>query len=272
MTNKNLMEYSKIKHMDDASWFKTINHYPQTFGHLELLVSVVDRMGIFDNFDISKICQMDEYKLNIFYAILRITNKVFNGYVDFTVKKIFIHNLMQLFPCNEITAYDLFFDQLTQDLDHFVCITFKSMYPKMDESIIKLKFINYLKSNFDKNFYKNILKKLNYLMDKNFYSKNDKFFSSIIHEFVSYTKETLTETYETMTLFSVRIFDTNCSRKTTNEIIDSIKKHINLDSLFNEYCMELDIYCEQKLDDIWTKKQKKNLSKKSKPILATSQI
>ena len=110
-----------IKYIDQATWLKTIEHYPKTISHMKLLVSIVDKIGIFDNLNLTETCEMNADKLNILYAILRIMNKVFNKYVDYVVKKIFRDGLEEIFNCTHLTYYDLFFDQLTQDIDHFVC-------------------------------------------------------------------------------------------------------------------------------------------------------
>lgn len=245
----NIIDNKQLKNIDTASWFKTMEHYPKTVGHMKLLVSIVDKIGIFNKFDLSKTSNMDANKLNILYAILRIMNKVFNKYLDYVVKIIFRENLKNIFVCSHLTYYDLFFDQLTQDIDHFICLIIKSYYPKMKVSIIKNKLVDYLQITFGKPFYTNIMKKLNYNIDNGFYKENNTLFISIVQEFIKYTKETLLETYETMKIFLTKIFDDYCSIETMNEIITSLKKHIDLKNLFMEPCMEIDIYCEQKLYD-----------------------
>lgn len=239
----------QLKNIKQADWFKTMEHYPKTVGQMKLLVSIVDKIGIFDNFDLVKTSEMNSNELNIIYAILRIMNKLFNIYLDYVVKNIFMDSLKDIFICSHLTYYDLFFDQLTQDTYHFVCSMIKLQYPDMNENIIKNKFNDYLKMTFQKTFYKNIIKKLEYTIDDIFYKENEKLFISIINDFISYTSDTLSETYETMKIFLKKLFDTNCSEEITNEIINALKKHINLKNLFQESCMEIDIYCEQKLDD-----------------------
>ncbi len=246
---KRISDDTLIKNITNASWFRTIDHYPKTIGHMKLLISVVDRIGIFEEFDLTKTCNMNENKLNIIYAILRITNKVFSGYLDYVVKKIFRDGLTEIFTCTHLTCYDLFFDQLTQDIDHFVCLTIKKDHLNMDEKNIKNKFVNYLRYTFEKVFYQNIIKKLYYDIDDNFYEENNELFDTMIREFIVYTKDTLSETYETMKIFLYKIFDQECSTEMLDDIMYALKKHIDLKSLFKENCTEVDVYCEQKLDD-----------------------
>jgi len=252
MTNNNIKESFddiEIKNINRSSWFRTMEHYPKTVGHMKLLVSIVDKIGIFDKFDLTQTSDMDSNKLNIIYAVLRIMNKVFNGYLDYVVKRIFRDGLKEIFPCTHLSCYDLFFDQLTQDIDHFICSIIKSDYLVMNAKMIKNKFTDYLRFTFDKTFYQNMIKKLSYNIGHNFYVQNEKLLDAMSQEFMTYTKETLTETYDTMKIFLDKIFDHECSEETLYDIITALKKHIDLKSLFIENCMEIDIYCEQKLDD-----------------------
>lgn len=255
MTNNTINEIfddKKILGIKQADWFKTMEHYPKTVGQMKLLVSIIDKIGIMTNFDLSETVIMDANKLNILYAVLRIMNKVFNGYLDFVVKKIFCDGLKEIFVCSHLTCYDLFFDQLTQDIDHFVCLTIcknNTAVVSMDTNETKNKFTDYLRSTFGKTFYQKMMKKLMYHVDDNFYLDNEKLFETMVDEFIKYTNETLTETYETMKLFLEKIFSKNCTNECTFEIINALKKHIDLENLFGENCMELDIYVEQKLDN-----------------------
>ncbi|XWV24968.1 putative ORFan [Tupanvirus deep ocean] len=239
----------QIRNISHAIWLKTMEHCPKTVGHMKLLVSIVDRMGIFDKFDLSKTSEMDADKLNILYAVLRITNKVFNKYLDFVVRKIFRDGLQEIFECTHLTYYDLFFDQLSQDIDHFVCLTIKIDYPNISQESVKNKFIEYLRITFKKTFYVNIIKKLEYDVSDNFYEKYNNLFTQMAQEFITYTKEFLAETYETMKIFLDKIFEPQCSEEMQNDIINALNEHIDLKALFEENCMEIDIYCEQKLDD-----------------------
>lgn len=252
MTNFNIKESfddTKIKNINQANWFKTMNQFPRTISHMRLLISIVDKIGIFNKYDLIKTSTMDKNKLNIIYAVLRIMNKVFNKYLDHIVKNIFRDGLKELFSCSHLTYYDLFFDQLTQDLDHFACLIIKTHYPKLDEEIIKFKLINYLDTTFKKTFYENIMKKLGYDNSDNFYIQHENIFIHMAQDFIKYTRQTLTETYETMKIFLDKIFNPQCSKETVDDIITALKKHIDLKNLFKETCMEIDIYSEQKLDD-----------------------
>ena len=244
------MENHYIKNINETDWFRSMVHYPKTIDEFKLLVSIVDKMNIFSKYDLHQIIDMHYHKLDILYAILLIMNKVFNGYLDYSVKKIFRDGLKELFACTDLQYYDIFFDQVTQDMDHFICIVVKKYYSKMDIFIIKNKFVEYLDSTFKKKFYVKILKKLSYDVNQQFYKQNDKYFTVIIEEFISHTNDILNDTYKTMSIFLDKIFNPKCSSETVDEIIYSLKKHINLKNIFEENYMEIDIYIEQKLNNI----------------------
>lgn len=248
---ENNMDDKKIKYIDQALWFITMEHYPKTIGQMKLLVSIVDKIGIFDNFDLIQTSEMDAKKLNIIYAILRIMNKIFNKYLDHVVKKIFRTNFKQIFKQNnsKTNHYNLFLEQLTQDMDHFVCFIIKNEYPNMDKNTIKLKLVEYLKSTFQKNFYENIMKKISCKINNSFYTKHDQILSNTVDQFITYMKQNLDEIYGTMIIFLEKVFNKNCKYQTLFDISVSLERHINLKNLFFENCMEIDIYSEQKLDD-----------------------
>lgn len=241
----------RINHIDHSKWFKTMDHYPTTVGQINLLILIVDKIGIFREYDLSKTHKMSGDNLNILYAILRITNDAYNKYLDYVVKKIFRDDFKEIFGCSSISHYDLFFDQLTQDIDNFVCSVMISHFPQLNENSINKKFIKYLDTTFKKSFYEKIMKKLAYRVDDEFFKENAVLFSNMIKEFVAYTNETLTDIFMTMKIFLDKIFCTHgCpSQEIINEIISSLKKHFNLKELFEKTCMEIEIYNEQKLDD-----------------------
>lgn len=245
------MDDRKIKYIEQAVWFKTMEHYPKTIGQMKLLISITDKIGIFDKFDLVMTSEMESKKLNILYVVLRITNKAFNKYLNYAIKKLFRKEFKQILAQHFPNTYyfNLFSDQFIQDLDHFVCSVIKTNYPGMDQTTIKEKLCEYLKSTFQKTFYENIMNKISYHIGNEFYVEHDDFLEKLIANFIKYTNDTLGETYEMMFMFLEKIFSPNCSYQTINKIINSLEKYIDIKHLFKENCMEIDIYSEQKLDD-----------------------
>lgn len=243
------LHYTKLQHIDEAYWLKTMEHYPETVEQLKLLVTIMDKMGIFEKFDLCQTSQMDGDKLNVLYAILRIMNKAFNKYLDHTVRKIFKNHLETIFVCTHLGYYDIFFDQLVQDIDNFVCYILHPPHNSLSEIVIFNKLVKYLEQLFKKKFYQDITKKLGYRLDKSFFAKNNEILQSIIEDFLAYTNETLMEIYQIMIMFLEKIFSKECQNETVQEIINTLEKYIDLAGLFREECMEIEIYCEQKIGD-----------------------
>lgn len=250
------MEY-KIKNIKNSNWLMTLSYPPKSIDDIVLLTSIVDKIGIFKNYDLSKTNKMSGDQLNIFYIILRITNKIFNRYLDYIVKKIFIIGLKKIFNSIIIISCDLFFDQLTQDLYHFFNLMINKCYPKINKKHITIKFHNFLILLLEKPFYKEVVGQIGE-NNVNFIHDHKLIFNEMIDELIEYTKNNLDETYESMNFFCSKIFENNCSQETTNNITHALKNHININNLLDEECMEIDVYNEQKLDDI-INNQNKNI-------------
>lgn len=234
----------QIKNMGQTTWFRSTQCYPTTITQLKLMISIVDKFHIFDNFCLDSVIDMSSTKLDILYAVLRITNKLFNGYSDYVVNKIFCDRLREIFVCTKLSHYDMFFDQLSQDIDYFVCNGIK--FRNLHMPIVKNAFIKYLDKIFNKPFYLSTMRKLSYRVDIDFYKKHNIMLESIIIEYIHYTESILSETYDTMKLFLEIIFS-DCSADSVASIHECLEKHIDLADLINEYCMELDIYVEQNI-------------------------
>jgi hypothetical protein len=263
-----------IKCIENANWFKTLNHYPKTVGQMRLLISIFDKINIFRDFDISLTSTMSEKKLNILYAILRITNKMYVKYSAHVVTKIindkFKRTLVNLAPRSNTEHLgevlpDLFFDQLTQDMDYFVNTIIRTHYPNIHTKTVKFKLIEHTKELFKKPFYEGILSKLPNDITNQFFLKNDKLFTDIVKEFITYTKLTLETTYNSMKLFATNIFNETEVPHTINDINKSLIKHIDLRQLFSETCIESEVYSEYKIHDDTHKREVKS-SKKYKEV------
>ena len=251
------MDNTKIKYIEQASWLKTMDHYPKTIGQIKLLVSIFDKIGLFNKFNLSEIGTMESKRLNILYAVLRIMNKVFNKYLDEIIKNFYNDIYKKMFG-NMITHqndYDLIIDQLLQDTDHFVCTLIRSHYPDLTSALVKNKFVEHLKCTFQKSFYKNLFKKYN--ITYSIFDKYQNLFSEMSNEMVKITFNSLNQTYKSMKLFLDKIFSPECSYQTIINIMNLIESKVNLEELFNYNTPEVDIYSEQKIDDDIVRKEKK---------------
>ena len=271
---------NQIKNIEKAQWLKNVSHYPETIENLRLLISLLDNVGIFDGFDLGKVSDMSGNKLNIIYAVLRVTNKTYNIYLDHVVKKIFRNQIKDLLDHYYVTVESskntnyqtLLKDQLTQDLDHFVNTIIKSQYPKLNKHAIKREFIKYIKNVFSSTFYIDLMAKMTIdISNNNFYEKNDKIFTTIINDFIFYTNNYLTGMCNNMIMYLDKIFDTECTQDSVYEIMKILTKQFDLSIILRESCIEMDIYSEQRINDdiIKNHKQKKiqynNKKKKYSP-------
>jgi len=240
----------KIKYIGKSTWFQTMEHYPQTISQLSLLVSIVDKAGIFKKYDLALTKNMDGRQLNILYAILRIANNIYNTYSEHSVKKI-VDRLKIVFKSDiePNNYFDRLIDQLMQDIDHFICITIKNHFYKMEKINLKKDFIRYFQLTLQRTFYTDCLKKINVTINSHFFETHLKLFTNITKEFISYTNENLFEPYNVLEQWLDKIFSPHCTQTCIKEVTHSIQKSINISDLLTESCMEIDIYSEVKLDE-----------------------
>jgi hypothetical protein len=246
-----IKEDTPIKYIENTTWLKTLDLYPKTTDDMKLLVSVVDRMGIFRKYDIISVSDMDASRLDILYAILRITNKKYNRVLEYVVNNIFCSNLKKiLLKQTNLNTYELMVDQLMQDIDFFVCSTIKTNFPEiLKQSVVKSNFIKYLRNTFNNNtFYKDLFGKKSFITNDKFYDSNDKFFDFVIKQFISYITKNLTYLYRTMEKYIEKIFDPTTSVASIGVILTNLEKTNNLNMLFESECMELEIYCDQQIE------------------------
>lgn len=244
MSKEDSRAKDNLLHINEAHWLKTMEYYPETLDEFKLLVTIFDKTGIFRNYDLTRIVSMDGNRLNILYAILRILNKIFNKYLDYVVKKIFKNRLEGIFICTDLTHYDLFIDQLIQDMDSFVCSQICLPSDIFHDTVVLGKLVEYLEKIFQKDFYQDICRKLKYQLNKDFLDKNNELLAVMVEDYIIYTKETLVESYLIMDHFLEKIFSQDCDDRIIIEMIAALEKHINLSELFREDCTELQIFYE----------------------------
>lgn len=229
-----------IRHMNETIWFRQIDQYPKTVENMELLIYIVDKMGIFENFNMKCTEKMDANRLDLIYTILRITNREFEITVNKIVNKIFIPGLENIFEIS-----DTYLDQIIQDMDNFVCIILKKYYHKLETKFVLKKLLEYFNEIFKNRFYK----KMAHPIDNNFYTKNHHILHKISNEFVLTSKKKLDKLHHVMNLFLKKIFNPKTPYMVIAEINFTIQNNFDIRNLFEEECMEINIYCEQKMEE-----------------------
>ncbi|MEM3062739.1 MAG: hypothetical protein QW303_04230 [Nitrososphaerota archaeon] len=237
-----------IKNIDQTIWFRKIKHCPRTIEHIKLFVLIMDKIGILSGFDLQKMGEMEGAELDIIYATLRIMNKIFNKYLE-GATEIIVKHLKKIFVKKMLNkSYKLFFDQLIQDLDHFICSTIKNNFPDVSEEMVRKNLLEFLETNFRKSFYQNLVKKMSTNCDK-LLSQNDDIMKQCTTEFVNYSHLILDRPYCNIRLLLNNIFCNLYTQKRMDDLVNMFENNIDLSSLFNEECSEMEIYSEQKLNN-----------------------
>lgn len=245
-----------INEIDKTTWFKTMNGYPTNIRDFSLLLQVTDKLKLFNDFDLKKICAMGCDKLDVIYAIIMIVDKLYSGHLDYIVKNIFLETVLELFDCNNLSYYNMLTDQLTQDIDVFVSDTIENRYiasKTVGKSVnktfnvdIKNKFVQFLTCLSKQKFYKTVFRKLGSDFKKLIQDKNC--INQICDEYKTYVCENVDEVRNTMNLFLDKIFDNSCSCNSVKKIYLSLVDNIDLNNLFLSNSIQLDNYLERKID------------------------
>jgi hypothetical protein len=228
----------QIKQMENSIYFKALDKYPQTVGQLKILISSIDKIGIFDDFDMSNIKNLDGVRLDAIYIVLRLFNKTYNSFLSNSIG-IIIKELDNIFRLERMSSKSSFTDQLMQDSDLFI----NKMICENRE-IHKDQLITFLKETFEQNYYQNIFRKNNISID--FLIKdNDYAIRNLLEKLHCEIKE-FNDSCKKFKNYLSHIFDTNKSLDNIFDVIQ-IKKN-DLKNLLKEHSMELEIYFEQKLE------------------------
>lgn len=258
-----------LSNIESTTWMKSLDFYPKTSPQLDLLKSLLDKMDLFAKYDITNInvTNFSAIKLDVMYLILRIDDYVFKQYSNRVINDIFKKSLHDVFPCTNLMAHDMFFDQLTQDLDVFVL---ENYIDAIDVNQIRIKriskkFISCLKNLLDKPFYKKIVKKLNYnIDDDDFLVKHQRLFEITITEYILFTRANIIEIRNSLQLFLTVVFESDNDNIFDNNqlhhIHDSLIDHIDIQTLLDSSCMEIQIYSENIADGIYEDKYKNSNS------------
>lgn len=232
--------------LDSSLWLKTLCCYPQNISQLKVLIRLIDKVKLFNIYDLETLTTASGPKLDIVYASLRIMNKVFGNYLEEVVENIFLPVLEDVFPCTDLIAHPLFMEQLRQDTDDFVCQTLHLITTsKFNKYFVQEQFWKHLKKIFNGNFYQDLINKLEYKIEENFQSCHNAEINEMIDEFMSYTESTIMETYLTIKIFLDTVFDDRSDDSDAeNKIMASLQNIIDLENLFSESSTEIDIYCE----------------------------
>ncbi len=98
-------------------------------------------------------------------------------------------------------------------------------------------------------FYTEILNALNYKME-DFISKNKKMvLKNKSIQVIDYTEKILLKNIKIIKKICETIFDEKCTPELSDQILNSLKKNIDIDDVLNSDCLEIDLYTEYILEN-----------------------
>ena len=226
------------------------DYCPKTVDEMKLFFDIVDKTNIMNNYDLEKLINFSAMQLDALYTILRLVNKISNKFIEYAIKKIFMVNLSEII-C-ELQSNECLQDQMTECMDFFICDTIKKQGINMDVHATFINYMSYLEKILKDNFFSSILKNTDSLI-----LDNENKIRMMVNDFVLCAKSNLEETNETLKSFLTSVM-TDSSMDQINNIMISISNHFELDKLYNEECMEIEIYGEQLMQIRLDQKQKQN--------------
>ena len=127
----------------------------------------------------------------------------------------------------------------------------KKDYPDLEFDDVKRKLLQFLRKTFKQTFYTQNMLKFGTDTNKLFTleSDNDIMIDMIVSEIMRLALDKISDMYSNMKIAVNKIFDTHVSQHEIINILKQIEKKIDINKLFHSECMEIDIYCEQSLDE-----------------------
>jgi hypothetical protein len=239
-----------MKNITTTRLFSQLDACPMTTKEMECFIDLVDIAKLFSDFDIEQVKSFSSTKLDLIYVILRLSNLVHTRFVNSLLENIIIPQLQTTIHCTSLNWYNILFDQLAQDIEHFLhrairfCLENNSDY--VHQYMIS-GMIDILKKVSTNEIYQTAFRKLGQKMDKNYFSVNDALFHSIVSDVEEEIRSEFAKTMESLLIFAQDSVDPEIEEDDVEKIMTSLEKIIGLDELMAQECHEIVIYVEQSL-------------------------
>jgi hypothetical protein len=248
-TNDNDREIINIR---EAEWFQTMDYCPSTLNQLKIFIDVMDRMQILKPYNLDLVVVMDRRRLDIIFALLKITNKFFNGYNEQLIRKILKPHLMKIF---DIDKHSILMDQLIQDsesvITNYVTTSYSSnLSPPGLESILSL----HLKQVLEGDFYKKAF--VTYPIS----------ITDMVSDIVSYTIKSMKDIYITIHVFLSDVFSDDTEENRIDQLIGLILNNMNFEKILYDDCADIDMYNECYLNYVLDSKVNTNIQLKNELV------
>lgn len=231
-----------IVNISEAEWFQTLDFCPMTLNQLKLFISITDKMKILNSYDINLMLTMDSKRLNLIFAVLKVTDKFIISYSEQLIKKILKPYYIELF---NIDKHGMVMDQLIQDTEPLIMNYITTNFPEIhnDHLDIALEFTKII----DNKFYKKA--KLQNLDINNSNTKIRKTYDKFLERIIIYTTKSMRDIYDTMHKFMMEIFDDDTTDERINDLIYIIVNDMHFEQIQNDSFSDIDIYYEYYCND-----------------------
>jgi hypothetical protein len=228
----------KIIKITKANWFSAIGTYPQTVGEFKLFVTMIDRMGMFEKFELSKIINMNVDRLNLLLGTLLLSNNLYSQYENYISRNVLTSFYKKLFTSVERD----YIHQLIQDSSDFINDIIRDTKKNTSYEIVKLHFVRHMKAIASSDYYSELLKEETDITNRAV-SHVDKY----IHQAVLYINEQFMGNYRDLNHIAKYIFSSNTS---TSIVVNNFnryvnKNNINVKDIMVRGCDEIELYKEQ---------------------------
>jgi hypothetical protein len=256
-----------LKNIGKTRFFIQLDEYPQTVSDLKTMIDIVDVAELFKNYNLAVTKTFSPTRLDVTYVVLLLGNQIYTKFIHHVSQNVIVAKLRSIIKCSSLTWYDLFFDQLSQDIEPYLKEMISSMRSTTDNSTKSVvSFTCYFVSLMKNDIYRTSSKKLKQKFGKSFVKRNANVFNQIEIDLEACIINDLSESIETLEMFVSDVFNQSVNDDIVNNILNRISSNINLETLVTVKSLEMEIYMEQRLAD------KIHLSETSDTVLTSDSV
>ena len=229
-----------------AEWFQTVTYCPRTLGQMKLFIEMVDKMKILKQYNLDLVVVMDNRRLNIIFALIKITNFFYHKFNYLLIKNILKPYYVRIF---KIDKHSINMDQLIQDSSIIEYIM--TVFPEIDSFNITEILLTNLRQSLKSDFFKKTS-----LSDS---LSNISIFRELSDEIVTYTIKSVRDIHTTMGVFLLDVFNEDIEDNRIDQIIGLILNNMNFEKILYNQCTDIAMYNEYIINDITNTKNVSNI-------------
>lgn len=251
--DKTIVNDRDIINIHEAEWFQTLDCCPSTLNQMKTFIDIMDRMQIMKPYNLDLMAVMDRRRLDIIFALLKITNKFFNGYNEQLIRKILKPHLMKIF---DIDKHSILMDQLIQDSESVITSYVTTSYPShFSTSGLESILSSHLKQALDGDFYK-----------KAYVVHHVSSIDSMVSDIILYTIKSMKDIHVTVHVFLSDVFSEDTEDNRIDQLIGLILNNMNFEKILHDDCADIDMYNECYLNHMLDLKVNTNIQLKNELV------